>query len=201
MRWREKTYIDSALPIGLRSAPKVFNAVADAMQWILEQHGVKPMLHYLDDFLVIGTRECKQALETALGLCSDIPATSAGMTPDIIPTPFHVGRNVAHHLRSDLKPSLSSIFCVQLNPQEDQHYTIGPSVLCTDMGIPSLLHNPITVSEACLHSLVIGAPTSVPLVTTRQAGGYLDLGRWKQDLHGARVDPRPEEASLLQDRS
>ena len=95
MRWREKTYIDSALPFGLRSAPKVLNAVADAMQWILEQHGVKPMLHYLDDFLVIGTRECKQALETALGLFrrlgipisvhktegpSDIPATSAGMT-------------------------------------------------------------------------------------------------------------------------
>ena len=42
------------------------------MQWILEQHGVKPMLHYLDNFLVIGapiTRECKQALETVLGLC------------------------------------------------------------------------------------------------------------------------------------
>ena len=34
-----------------------------------------------------------------------------------------------------------------------------------------------------------------PLVTTRQAGGYLDLEG------GARVDPRPEEASLLQDRS
>ena len=69
---REKTNIDLALPFGLRSAPKVFNAVADAMQWIFEQHGVKPMLHYLDDFLVIGapiTRECKQALETALGLC------------------------------------------------------------------------------------------------------------------------------------
>ena len=33
MRWRGKTYIDS------RSAPKVFNAVADAMQWISEQHG------------------------------------------------------------------------------------------------------------------------------------------------------------------
>ena len=30
---------------------------------------------------------------------------------------------------------------------------------------------------------------------------YLDLVRWKQDLHGARVDPRPAEASLLQDRS
>ena len=41
---REKTNIDLALPFGLRSAPKVFNAVADAMQWIFEQHGVKPML-------------------------------------------------------------------------------------------------------------------------------------------------------------
>ena len=53
----------------LRSGPKVFNAVADAMQWIFEQHGVKP---YLDDFLIIGapiTSECKQALETVLGLC------------------------------------------------------------------------------------------------------------------------------------
>ena len=31
---------------------------------------------------------------------------------------------------------------------------------------------------------------------------YLDLGRWiiKQGLHGAGVDPRPEGASLLQDR-
>ena len=51
----------------MRSAPKSMGA--DAMQWIFQQHGVKPMLHYLDDFLVIGTRECKQALETALGLC------------------------------------------------------------------------------------------------------------------------------------
>ena len=32
MRWREKTYIDSALPFGLRSAPKVFTAVADEAQ-------------------------------------------------------------------------------------------------------------------------------------------------------------------------
>ena len=125
IRWREKTYIDSTLPFGLRSAPppppKVFNAVADPMQWILEQHGVKPMLHCLDDFLIIGARECKQTLETALGLCrrlgiplsvhktEGLSDTSAGMTPDIIPTPFHDGRNVAHHLRSDRKPSLSLI--------------------------------------------------------------------------------------------
>ena len=40
-----------------------------------------------------------------------------------------------------------------------------------------------------------------PLVTTigRQEGIW--IWKVKQDLHGARVDPRPEEASLLQDRS
>ena len=36
-----------------------------------------------------------------------------------------------------------------------------------------------------------------PLVTTRQAGGYLDLEGGNRIC----VDPRPEEASLLQDRS
>ena len=32
--------------------------------------------------------------------------------------------------------------------------SLSPSVLCTDRGIPSLLHNPSAVSNACLHSLV-----------------------------------------------
>ena len=82
------------------------------MQWIFEQHGVKPMLHYLDDFLVIVQTGIGNS---TIGLCrrlgipisvlktegpSDIPATSAGMTPDSIPTPFDVGRNVAHHTTS-----------------------------------------------------------------------------------------------------
>ena len=49
MRWRDKVYIDSALPFGLRSAPKFFNAMADALQWIFEQWGVSTVLHYLDD--------------------------------------------------------------------------------------------------------------------------------------------------------
>ena len=37
MEWRDHLYIDAALPFGLRSAPKIFNALADAVQWILEQ--------------------------------------------------------------------------------------------------------------------------------------------------------------------
>lgn len=43
------------LPFGLRSAPKLFNAVADALQWIAVQQGAWYINHYLDDFIVIGT--------------------------------------------------------------------------------------------------------------------------------------------------
>ena len=31
IRWRQVTYLDTALPFGLRSAPKIFSAFADAL--------------------------------------------------------------------------------------------------------------------------------------------------------------------------
>jgi len=57
--------MDTALPFGLRSAPKIFTAIADAVEWIARQKGVQFIIHYLDDFLVIGapaSLECAQAL-------------------------------------------------------------------------------------------------------------------------------------------
>ena len=36
VRWDGTVYIDRVLPFGLRSAPKLFSAVADALQWILD---------------------------------------------------------------------------------------------------------------------------------------------------------------------
>ena len=33
VRWNNQVYIDPMLPFGLRSAPKIFNAVADALHW------------------------------------------------------------------------------------------------------------------------------------------------------------------------
>jgi hypothetical protein len=54
MRWEESLFVDTALPFGLRSAPKIFTAIADAVEWILKQAGVKFVIHYLDDFLLIG---------------------------------------------------------------------------------------------------------------------------------------------------
>ena len=60
IEWRGNTYIDRALPFGLCSAPKIFNAVADFIAWVLACHGVKCQLHYLDDFLLLATPNSQQ---------------------------------------------------------------------------------------------------------------------------------------------
>ena len=49
--WEEQTYVDQALPFGLRSAPILFTAVADAVTWALLQAGITFVMHYLDDYL------------------------------------------------------------------------------------------------------------------------------------------------------
>jgi hypothetical protein len=53
MKWNKQYYVDTHLPFGLRSAPKIFSAIADALQWILTQHGSPTSIHYLDDYLFI----------------------------------------------------------------------------------------------------------------------------------------------------
>ncbi len=52
--WQNRIYVDRALPFGLRLAPKVFTAVADAIDWCLHDVGIHHQLHYLDDFLFFG---------------------------------------------------------------------------------------------------------------------------------------------------
>ena len=72
IRWKGVTYIDGALPFGLRSAPKLFTAVADALLWIMGQRGVREALHYLDDFLVVGppgSERCGEDLQCCLEVC------------------------------------------------------------------------------------------------------------------------------------
>lgn len=53
MVWDDGLFVDTALPFGLRSAPKIFTAMADALEWIALQEGVGTILHYLDDYLLI----------------------------------------------------------------------------------------------------------------------------------------------------
>lgn len=75
IRWDRNMYLDTSLPFGLRSAPKIFSAVADALAWVLHSHGVRHQLHYLDDFLFLGapaSAECAGNLQSALHLCESL---------------------------------------------------------------------------------------------------------------------------------
>ena len=54
MSWNGQTYIDTVLPFGLRSAKIIFTGVADALQWIIESNGVQHIMHYLDDYMLLG---------------------------------------------------------------------------------------------------------------------------------------------------
>ena len=73
--WEKEVYIDTALPFGLRSAPKIFSALADALAWILQANGVSYQLHYLDDFLLLGPPDqqtCAQALHRTIQVCQEL---------------------------------------------------------------------------------------------------------------------------------
>ena len=78
IRWQGRTYVDSCLPFGLRSAPKIFNATADALEWMIAHRGgrcVEFIIHYLDDFLFgggSGSDSCANSLAVALQVCREV---------------------------------------------------------------------------------------------------------------------------------
>ena len=53
MMWNGSLFIDCMLPFGLRSAPRIFTAIADVLEWRAKFEGVSRVLHYLDNFLII----------------------------------------------------------------------------------------------------------------------------------------------------
>ena len=64
IQWENHIFIDSMLPFGLRSAPKIFNAVADALHWYLQQSGIPLLFHYLDDFVIAGPPHSPQCADS-----------------------------------------------------------------------------------------------------------------------------------------
>ena len=75
MCWKDQVYVDAMLPFGLRSAPKIFNAVADALEWCITKAGVQVLYHYLDDFVVLGppgSEECAEHLQILKRVCNDL---------------------------------------------------------------------------------------------------------------------------------
>ena len=73
MSWDGKVYVDKTLPFGLRSAPVIFSAVANALGWIMSKNGVTILFNYLDDFLTLGepgSDECQLNLMSMLAICN-----------------------------------------------------------------------------------------------------------------------------------
>ena len=71
MEWNGSKFVDSVLPFGLRTAPKLFNVIADAIQYIALTQGVQNIAHYLDDFIVMAssTARCEADLLTLESVC------------------------------------------------------------------------------------------------------------------------------------
>ena len=60
--WMGHYYYDRVLPFGLRSAPFIFNQVADALQWICLHHfHIGELIHLLDDVDI--SADCRRDLQ------------------------------------------------------------------------------------------------------------------------------------------
>ena len=75
MKWNRQIYIDTCLPFSLRSAPKLFNILADLLAWIAQENGVSNNIRYLDNFLTMGPPDsstCQRNLDIFTQLYKDL---------------------------------------------------------------------------------------------------------------------------------
>ena len=73
--WQGQFYVDTCLPFGLRSAPALFNHYAEALDWIMAKNYGAQLLHYLDDFLLVGPPgkdTCQEAMSRMLTVCDQL---------------------------------------------------------------------------------------------------------------------------------
>ena len=70
MRRNNALYIDTCLPFGLRSAPKLFNLLADLLAWTLEQ---KVQSHYITWMTSFSwDNQCERNLEEVRAMCEQL---------------------------------------------------------------------------------------------------------------------------------
>ena len=75
VKWKGQVFVDCALSFGLRSACKIFTALADAVEWVASQRGALGMAHYLDDYIMWGapsSKDCAESLRILLEVCSEL---------------------------------------------------------------------------------------------------------------------------------
>ena len=62
VEWEGWVYVNTALPVGLRSAPKMYNTLTNALEWIVRHRGAGEIDHYQYDFIIIGSIPAEQGL-------------------------------------------------------------------------------------------------------------------------------------------
>ena len=75
MQWQGQYYVDTVFPFGLRSAPKIFCAISDGLEWALHQRGVRYLVKYIDGFLVAGPPDspiCQDSVTETHVLCEEL---------------------------------------------------------------------------------------------------------------------------------
>ena len=74
MKWQGRAFADKVLPFGLQSAPIIFTAFADDLQWLIQKQGVESIFHYLDNFITVGkpgSPECEINMKIMEQMCKD----------------------------------------------------------------------------------------------------------------------------------
>ena len=81
MMWDDQLYVDTALTFGLRSAPKIYDALSSTFKWVLKKKGLSFIHHYLDDFITAGppgSEESQHNLATMLETCNQLGGSNSG---------------------------------------------------------------------------------------------------------------------------
>ena len=92
MKWRDRLFVDSALPFGLSSVPNIFMVLADAAELVIRRTGAESVVHYLDDSLVMGaprSQECSESLNKLLSVFQQLgfpvaPGKLEGLTSCLV---------------------------------------------------------------------------------------------------------------------
>ena len=76
LQWQGQFYVDATLPFGLRSAPLIFSAVADAVEWVMRTSGVKHISTTLMTLIVIvgppNSDDCSFGLRSFRQTCENL---------------------------------------------------------------------------------------------------------------------------------
>ena len=116
--WRDRTLCNRALPFGPRSAPIIFNTVADSLAWAMICSNIVDLAHYLDDFIFWSANHatCQHTLDLAIQTATRLglpvePAKVEGpaTTPtflsikiDTVSMELHLPQTKLAHLKSTL---------------------------------------------------------------------------------------------------